>query len=312
MAKNPFTLSAIGVAGSSAFQLDGIESSEFDYGFQEFVAYAAGDHIPEFTAHMFSAPMLSFQCRDLATLLGNFTSITNGFAIPQSTTYTSLVAYFSKMADLGARSGSGAHLSLTLNKALCYITQIRCQQNQAAVADVRVHALYDGSNLPFVVSTTATLPAVTPDEEFTLGPVVRNGSLLEGVTGVTIDTGINVETYPADGEVYATTISITEASPVITIDTIDASHLTGLGLTGTAQSGDTAVHFRKMDSDGSRVSDGTSEHIRITMPSSQGMHQPGTFSSSNNQVGSGQFRFRPVAGASNILTLSNAAAVSTP
>lgn len=267
-----FKSGAAVIAGSSGFNLDGLSNIRINTGLTTTMATGAGQVSPSFIASLISQPTITFDCTDIATCITNGIKETP-LSLPTSTTYTTLTLYATKTAESGTIAGASSHMRIVINKAIVVMKGIRCSINEHAKASIEVHALYDGTNAPFVITTGVSLPH-TPivDEVFTVGSGAINGSSISSVVAHDWDFGINITKVVSDGDLYPSHSYIDTIDPKVTLTMKDASVLNTYSLVGTAQ-GSTASQFylRKMTKGGTRVADNSTVHIKLLGTASEGM-----------------------------------------
>ena len=305
-----YTLGAVVVGGSSAFNIDGVETANAETGLTRVSLEAGGQPYPSFVATVESKPMIPLTVSDIKTLLDNV-SITAGFAFPQTTVYTTVDMWFTKLAQGGVRAGSSAHLRVRMNEGMAVINTISASQGAHATADVTIYPTYDGTNVPFAYTASQSLPH-TPsvDELFTLGPVKINGTTLTNVTSWRIEFNPSVIVPMSDGDLYPTYVGIMTMRPRITITTTDVAVLNTYTLTGTAQtSSETSVWLRKLNKHGTQVADATEENIQFSLSSSQGQIYTTTAGGSNNESSTATIIIGPTVGTNPILTVDTTAAI---
>lgn len=303
------TAGPIVVSGTGAFNLDGIESFSVDPGLQEVLLTAGGYVDPSYVATMANAPMFTATVSDLATLLG--TAALSGMQIPQSTTITTTDVYFTKVAEGGTRAGATSHLKVTINEGLMLCQSISWSQGQHATAQVEIHTTYDGTNAPLVYTASQSLPH-TPviGEAFTGGKITINGTVLNGVTSCTINFGYQVIKESSGGELYPTFVAIGQRNPRIEITTKEVPSLSTFGLNGTAQTAsDSVIYLTKIDENGTRVADGTAEHISFTID--DGEIWCGAFGGGNNDSHEGRVIIQPTYDGTNAIMVISAATAIT-
>lgn len=288
---NIHTLGALVVGGTSAFNLDGITERSVTPEVAHIIQWGGGQVRPSYIATMSTTPMISATFTDVATALAQIGQF--GMAFPQSTTITTVDAYFTKVAELGTRSSGAAHFRVRCNEGLIIPQSISWSQDNALTMTVEIHTSFDGTNAPFVYTDSVALPH-TPsvDELFTGGKVSINGSEVNGVTGVTYNFGIQLIKERSGGEIYPTFIGIASIEPTIEIKTKEVLGLNTFGLNGTAQTTtDTVIYFQKIDENGTRVAAGSASHISLTID--DGMIFFGSATASNNASAEGTITIRP-------------------
>jgi hypothetical protein len=109
--------------------------------------------------------------------------------------------------------------------------------------------IFDGTNLPVIVSAGVAAPTGLADtERFTLGPVSVGGFAIGFVQSISIDFGNQVETVGGDGDVYPKSVDIQNFAPTITITSLDVSEFASakLKLDGVKlDAGDASIVLRR-------------------------------------------------------------------
>lgn len=93
----------------------------------------------------------------------------------------------------------------------------------------------DGATAP--LTAAATLPAGTPAvaELFIPGTVTVNGTPIGKVLGFSIDFGIAIQRYKADGKLYSSEVAVITRNPVVDIEVADMGELSTADLAGAEQ-----------------------------------------------------------------------------
>ena len=169
--------------------------------------------------------------------------------------------------DGGTFTGSNNNVSYTSTKGYLYPTRISGRQDDDGIeATLRYCALWDGSTEPLVRNTAVTYASLTPTfvSNFYLGPVYVNGTIINGITSVTIDTGLDFQPFRHSGETYARAGSIITRQPVITFEMLEAESAVLGTLFNAALAGTIAVYFQKGSDGGSRVAAASTVHCKIS------------------------------------------------
>ena len=308
-----YTLSAIQINGSSPLLITGLDNSDYSNNIEELLVHAAGQPNAGFMANISIAPTLSFVTTQLAQVLGLIT-LGSGLCIPNGSTQTSVVAYFSRINKCQDRASGANHVSLTFANGLFVIDSISASQGQAASASVTFHALFDGTNVPVVVSQTATLPAnILVQEMFTLGPVKVNGTDLGDVQAASISVNPTVEKLGGSGDIYPTFAGFMQKQIRFELDCLDFSLLATYGPFSQATNATaTIVYLRKMANQATRVADATAQHISLALASNSasGMLRVDTASSQNNQRGAVRLVITPIENSTGYVVINTATAIT--
>ncbi|NDF12867.1 MAG: hypothetical protein EB060_08680 [Proteobacteria bacterium] len=310
---NLWTLSAIQITGSSPLLITGIDSSNFSNNIEELLESAAGQPNPSFVANMQIAPTLQFVSKQIAGILG-LVSIGSGLCIPNGSTQTTVVAYFARVNKCADRSASSNHVSLTFANGLFVINSISASQGQAATIDVMFHALFDGTNVPVVVATTAGLPASNRVAEvFTLGPCKINGTDIGDVQSATVAINPTVEKLGGSGDLYPTFAGYMSKQVRFELECLDATHLSTYGPFSLATtSSSTLIYLRKMSNQASRVADATTQHISLALAgnSASGMVRVESLQAQNNQRAGVRLVVTPIENSTGYVVVNAATGIS--
>lgn len=260
------TLYAINVTpiGETSLLIDQITDYALDPGLQEIVEAADGSVDATYAAVMRQDPKIRATSTALATILG--TIGISGYPL-NSDGAAAAYCWFQKLQSGGTRAAGASHVKLTVSKGMILPRTLQVSQDQKATLALEIVPIFDLTNNPIVVTASQAL-AGSPSvgELFTVGPVMINGTQLDGIISTTVDFGIQEIVESADGQVWPTYIAIMSRRPSITITTLDAVSLSTFGLYGAAQGAtDSVVYFRKLDQGGTRVADDGSEHISFTV-----------------------------------------------
>lgn len=246
--------------GNAVTQLsDGVATNQFN----ELIGMSAGHHIPLFTGILENKPEITFRSSQLRTLLNAL-----GFSGLDTSSGGNADLEWRKAQDLGTRFAfAGANnIRTRLTQGLLYWRTITAEQGQVAEMDCRLCVTWDGTNLPMVPTGSVALNA-TPSaaEQFTVGPVKINGSFVNGVKGITIESGAQLYEELSDGDTYTTFAGIMEHNPVVaTIRTREATNWTAYGISpGTALSAFIG-YFKRVTPDGVVYAAGSAQHIKLT------------------------------------------------
>lgn len=231
---------------------------------QTLVAQSAGLPFPLFTAVLGINPAIPFDTTQVKTILdtsGALASIAD-----LSAANTDL--YFKQVSDRGRRVADATtdHIRLRMSQAFLVLDRITASNQGEASASCRIGTTYDGSNNPLVPAGSVALSGTpTSAEHFVAGPVTLNGVQLPGVADITIEFNRQVLEASSDGEIYNTFAACMYYAPVVTIRGYQTAWAT-YGLNGTALSA-MAVYLRKVAANGTRVADGTAQHIGFSASS---------------------------------------------
>jgi len=278
---NVHVLYAVQITGGAL--LDQVDDWNFNAGLRHILAAGDGQVDPTYVAVGLQEPTISFSTTAIATALG--ACGISGLAIAAA---NALIAWLQKTAEGGTRASGANHIKAVMNKGILVPRQLTANSD-GSLARLAFDAIatYDGTNLPFVLTSSQALtgaPAV--GEGFVAGPVAVNGTTLNGVQSITIDFGLQVRTVSGDGQVYPTYCYVASRAPSIRVAVLDPSIFTTLGLSGAAQSGtNSVVYLRKVDEGGTRVADAVAQHISFSIDEGH-IHVSGIRGSQGQEIGS--------------------------
>ena len=221
-------------AGSSAFQLNGVENTRLNPNRKVQTQIAAGQISPSFIYMNSAEPMVTSTITELGLAIAGGMTPVLGLA-GSSAAINTVTVYGTNTLQLGSVAGASAHFTTTVNLGVCVLKSIKAAQGQKATGSIEVHAIWDGTNDPFVFATNASLPAsVLIQQEYTLGPCYMDGSALVGVKDVSIEMGIQQIKVQSDGNLYPTLTYTATYAPVVTLTMTNAAAMSTFGLIGTA------------------------------------------------------------------------------
>lgn len=203
----------------------------------------------------------TFTSEDLGTIAGVANIITAGLSVAAGT----IAVNFQKRQALGTFAAAGNHLKLSGTDGLLLVRTITLPNGGNASATLEgIFISSDGTTAPVAINTGQSLSSEAFTGLMTLGPVSLNGTTLDQVTGVTIDTGLSVDAKHYNGQNYLRDVGvkIVRRRPRVNITLEDLASLSGLGpLWGVATSG--VIYGRKRSGAGF-VSDVIAAHLKIT------------------------------------------------
>jgi len=313
---NVYTLYAVNydpTTVANAMLIDGVSDFNLDPRFQEILSAADGSVDPTHVAMMYQDPRLTFSTTKLATVLAKASNamLINGLKIDADETYNGCEFWFQKLQEGGTRAGAGSNVKMTVKEGLLLPRRITAAQRGVATMEFEAICTYDGTNEPIVIATSQNLegsPSVA--ELFTLGKVSINGSDLDNVQSINIETGLQEVVIAGDGAAWPTYVAIMSRNPLITITTFDVAVLSTYGLDGTAQSAsDSVIYLRKLSEGGSRVADATAQHVSITVD--EGMIRTRSIPAPHGSPAIATIELRPTYdGENDILVINPAVAIS--
>ena len=269
-------------ANTLQHKLHGITNRTLSPGLQELMQMPAGQADVDYVATMQVAPAITATCTELAVAMGAFGLA--GMAIGADPNFQ-VDAYWTKIAQNAIRAGVTSHVRHRMAAGMVTINSLSWTHPGQATCEVALHPTWDGgSNPPLLYAGSVSLPE-TPAiaEAYVGGPVFINNVEIESVDAITVDLGLTVVRRYTGGLVRPVYASIQTRSPRITVTTRDITN-TNTMIEGLAQGGTASeVYFRKMDKHGTRVANGTAQHIKFTILANKGEIWVGDAGGGNNE-----------------------------
>lgn len=298
----------LGCVVTSAGQINQIADHSIDPGVETVILRGDGVVDPRFAAVMAQRPMLSFTTTAIARALG-YAGI-SGLGISGTT----LDLYLQQYQDVGTRLSGANSVRARVSKGLLVPQRLTARSGRAAVLSYQVYAASsDGTTAPLAIAKSQTMPSVSAfDQAFTVGPASINGTTVEAVRELEIDFGMAVRVLePGDGDVYPTFVCLMERRPTVTLRTTNV-HLLDSAELGqwVAQGGtDSLVYLRKIDRNGTRVANGTAEHVRFSID--DGIVTARPFSSEDNNEAMIELLIEPIYdGTNDVIAVNTATAIA--
>ncbi len=250
----------------SSVEFSQVRSSRWMGNVQSISERPAGHPHPMFQGVQSIKPAFEFTTPELDVLLAAIG--VGGASVGSSTTYF----------KAGAATGSVArattsHKKVVITSSVGYWTQIRLPHNGIGEATVMLQAIYDGSNDPFITTSSVALSGnLGVGTYFGAGPVSMNGTALTGVQEISIDSGVRLIQAGDASEEFDTFVGVEMTEPVVTIKFMNVINWDTVGIRGVALNGSTGLVFyaRKYKasaagsfSAGTRVANATAEHIKF-------------------------------------------------
>lgn len=177
--------------------------------------------------------------------------------------------WLQRFAAGGTRMTGANSTKFTFALGMACLRTLECDDGGLATLAIDVVARSsDGITAPMTVTAASTMPALTLlDQAFTLGPVSINGTTLGGVKSTRVDFGKQLVVESGDGDTYPTFIAIQARQPSILVRTTQTQHVAGGGLGQIIAQGatDSAVYFRRVAKNGTRVANATTQHLSFSV-----------------------------------------------
>jgi len=215
---------------------------------------------------LFGQALITFETTKVSNALG--TVGVNGIVIDSDVSNDGAECWFKQIDEGGTRKTGSTHVKLTINEGILFPTTLSANHNQPATLGYNLNITYDGTNDPIVMAASqATEGTATAGTYHTAGPVSINGTTVEAIQSITVDFGYQAVPLGGDGEVWNTFIYAQRIAPTVRFRSFDVDAFRSLlTLDGVAQSStDSIIYLRKYDDGGTRVANGTGEHISLTI-----------------------------------------------
>ncbi len=243
--------------GSTLFHM--LQDASLSANVQDLIETPVGGTMPLFNSALQTRPEISFttpQLKSALTLLG----VAGGDA--------GIAKLFGrKVANKTGpvAVGTGAHASFTASASMGVINSISASNRQRASLQMGVKLLKNGATAALVYSGTATLDSYTTAvENYVLGPILVNGSILEGTNDFQLAFNPRVSEPDDDYETEPIFTAVEATQPVITFSTSDpgiwALHNTGFLTAG----GPLKVNLIAQKQNALRYADADANHILFT------------------------------------------------
>tara|TARA_Y100000593_G_scaffold4213_1_gene8318 strand:- start:9358 stop:10302 length:945 start_codon:yes stop_codon:yes gene_type:complete len=216
-------------------------------------------------------PEITFSSRDLETVLGGISSTLGVCATDGGS--NSLLFRWQERADCGTFEplATATHVGWYGLQGLVCPDTLSASQGDESGATISCKAWItsaDGHTDPLthvdgVDLSEAGTPTPAFNSRYYLGPVTVGGSLVEGISDVSINFGHNVSSPLFDGDVFPRTATIDTRQPTITFTTAKGDVGAALSVFGRS-SGAVSVYLIKGASNGTRVALANAEHISLS------------------------------------------------
>lgn len=252
--------------GSGTY-LDGVVDASLNTSLATQVEAADGEVFASFGSLVKGSPAGRFSSLDLKATLDAI-GVTST-AIPGSGGAT---LFFRRMSQGGTRdaANAGTHVSALFNTGIMVPRRISARSGDAARIEAEFFAIQNGGTAPVTYSGTANLPANTPGTAaiWTVGKIVLNSTVLDGLESTDLDFGVNVLVESRDSDVYPTFASVRSQRPTIRVRGVHIDQLPGAAVTADGfyyTATQVVVYFRARAEGGTFVADGTASHIKFTL-----------------------------------------------
>jgi hypothetical protein len=265
--------------GGSTVLIGGVTDQSIDTGVQVNAEVTAGAGTPQYGEISLTQVGGRFSCHDIVTLLSAIgfrgACLTGGAGV-------GFGLYSLKKEACGTLSSGSVHRKMVIPNGRIVPVSLSVQQGRRASLVCQVFGLYDGTNLPLIVTANVAAPTGLADAfGFHLGVMQIAGVTLTNVTGLEINFGNTVNPVVEDGEIYAKQIDVPEHKPTITISTNNPDKFGGANITLTGKrathANSSMVLRRRLNGTGAFST--SADHINLTM---DGVAHYREFSASGN------------------------------
>lgn len=207
------------------------------------------------------APTCTFTTKAIAEVLS--TIGVTGQCFVDASGDPGVIVYGKNRGDCLTDVESTSHSSYTFANGLMRLGTLQADKGADATISVMLDAIYDGTNVPLVISHAASLPATLIKEQFEIGLCAIAGVQFKPES-VTIDFGQQSQKPRALAPtVYPERIAVSKVQPTITFRGIDPAFITTIqAATGTHAN--TKIQLVKRLTGSTYVASATTQHIAFT------------------------------------------------
>jgi len=188
-----------------------------------------------------------------------------------------LTLYQKKLASGGGIAAGASHRKLTARKGIVIPQQLTVSTREDASLTYQAIVTYDGTNEPYTISSSVSVPAVAVDSErYGIGTMQIGSVTIDKLNSWTLDFGIETFIDNSGSAIWPVEVHIKKTAPRLTVQITDAEVLAAanIPLTGKAAAhADTTFYLRRRAGAGF-VANGSSVHVAITMAGQAQVTQP--------------------------------------
>ena len=234
-----------------------------DMGYDVIQQTVAGAPSPCYIGVAGSNPSVSFTTQQIKSVLDTCTS--NALCRDLSDVTVDMFWRAGKPMDIRESSTASVHLEAQLDQsAMLYWESLSVNQGEVAEISAMLVTAKRGAAEPLVWTDSQQLPVVAGcGNLYGLGEVYLNGTLLQGITGVSISNNVSLEPIRSDGERAITYTGIRSYSPVVSLNSNDLNEIADASYGGDNFS-TLEVYLQKMSSTNVYVPAATAEHTKLT------------------------------------------------
>jgi len=148
---------------------------------------------------------------------------------------------FAQAGDDDGRRAATGHVQFHYQHGILVPQSLDCSHQGDCSISYQAIVTWDGTHDPLVISTSASLPAISAASLWTLKSATLGGVSIPQLQNVQIQFGVRAQGEGADSDIWATIASIAAVQPVVTVTASKiAALLPVIGATGTV-----SVTFRE-------------------------------------------------------------------
>lgn len=262
--------------------IPGINQLGFSLGGRTINEPSAAELSPRFACMVEQRPRMSFATRAIAAAL----DLCDPSGTDISTLTAGLLGYQQQFADGGSRADTLSHRKIAIAEGLLYPSRLSVSHGGLAELNYEAFATYDGSNDPFIITESQTLPAAPADtDRYGLGALQVAGVTIGLLTSLEIDFGLKVVADAADSAIWPDEVWIAEYVPKITLRTkkTKAWGAAGIDMEGLQATHANTIFYLRHRTRTGFVADVTATHLKFTAAGLAHFTEP--FSASGTEPG---------------------------
>jgi hypothetical protein len=236
-----------------------VKRQKLDSKVEKMMIDGGGKIDPTDLAIAFQESQYQIQTPAINTVVALLTGILTGKACSSGA-----ILQYQTRSDGGFASGS-SHITFTSPLGFLMLEYIEATQdeNQPAMLSAIYDLLISGGVVvtPDIAASLTGSPSLAV--KYALGPVTINGVIYEN-TKSRFETGGQFKPTRSGGQTVAATGAVKKREPKFIFDFKDSAIIDTFGIGMSEAPGTIAMYLRKIDADGDRVADATTEHIKIS------------------------------------------------
>jgi hypothetical protein len=295
----------LGAVETPSGQVNQITSQSINPGVETILHCGDGQVDYTFAGVLAQEPVVTFSTTAIARALG-FIGI-NALSVAAS----NVDFWFQKAQAGGTRLTGSNSTRFRATNGILHPTTLQAGDRSLASLGYSMSCVSsDGSTSPLSVALLQAMPSnVATRELFVAGPVAFNGTTIEGIQSITIDFGLRIVTRGGDGEAYPTFTYLDQRKPMITARCKNVDIASTIGFFAPQGATDSVVYLRKLAEGGTRVANGTAEHVKFTIDA--GMISCRELSGDEADEANAEIVIEPTFdGTNDVIAVSTASAIS--